>query len=121
MIAGLGERSATLTVRGERDLVDTLLPPGFLLLCIACISVSPYIGIPSITFSLTGSPVMTASLPPKKEVTYDSPLTLTCSATGIDISWQWYQNGTQIEDTTGMSEPVGQGILHPKLPCWILF
>ena len=45
---------------------------------------------------------MTASLPPKKEVTYDSPLNLTCSATGIDISWQWYQNGTQIEDTTGM-------------------
>ena len=30
VVAGLGERSATLTVRGERDLVHTLLPPGLM-------------------------------------------------------------------------------------------
>ena len=59
--------------------------------------------------------MIAVSLPPRTEVTYDSPLTLTCSATGIDISWQWYHNGTLMEDAAGMSEPVGQGILHPKL------
>lgn len=43
--------------------------------------------------------------------------------TGIDISWQWYHNGTLMEDATGMSEPVGQGILHQKLsmPDFVLF
>ena len=52
VVTGLGERSATLTVRGERNLVHTLLPPGLMFLYV---SVSPYSGIPSITFSLPPS------------------------------------------------------------------
>ena len=111
VVAGLGERSATLTVRGQKVYCSCVFASAF--------SVSAYTCISSITFlppslppspsspSPTVSPVMTASLLPRTEVSYDSPLTLTCSATGIDISWQWYHNGTLMEDTTGMNE---QGI-----------
>ena len=49
------------------------------------------------TFSPTDPPTISTPLPSfTQEIEYGNPLTLSCSASGLDITWLWYHNGLQI-------------------------
>ncbi|XP_011406589.2 PREDICTED: contactin-5-like [Amphimedon queenslandica] len=52
------------------------------------------------TLTIKHAPSITVHPPSSVDITYGSSLTLSCTATGSDISWVWYHNGIKISDSS---------------------